>query len=129
MMLADISAADPKHVQDVLVILMGIVVALVGIASVAIQWMNSRKSVQTQVQQPLVIQWGEMDRRVSATENAIMELRRDLKTDREKQDRDAEERARRIYERMELVREGLENRISELPSQLVALLKNTGAIK
>lgn len=129
MMLADISAADPKHVQDFVVIGLAIAMFMGGVVSLAIQYLTAKKAGQAQVQQPLVIQWGEMDRRVTATEAAIIELRRDLKIDRERQDKDAEERARRIYERMEKVREGLEARISELPSQLVALLKNTGALK
>jgi chromosome segregation ATPase len=77
--------------------------------------------------------------RVEKLEDALVELRRDMKLDREDQARSASARAAGIYNKidevraelsanMETVRRELSENQRTLPNEIVALLKNTNAI-
>lgn len=66
--------------------------------------------------------------RVDRLEDALGELRREMKQDRAAQAQAASERVRGIHQRIDDVRAELAANQRSLPNEIVALLKNTNAI-
>lgn len=70
-----------------------------------------------------------MNHRIVALESWRNELIQKMDDDKTEILTAGEERARRIYTHVEDVRKEIDGKIHNLPNELVALLKNTGAIK
>jgi hypothetical protein len=70
-----------------------------------------------------------MNHRLVALEQWRGQLLSKLDADKGEVIEAGEERARRIYTHVEDVRKEIDSKITRLPNELVALLKNTGAIK
>jgi hypothetical protein len=70
-----------------------------------------------------------VERRIQKVEADIVRLSGDIHTLGVTLAETGESRARRLHERIDTVRAELATQISNMPSQMVALLKNTGAIE
>jgi hypothetical protein len=66
--------------------------------------------------------------RVKSLEEAMAEIRREMREDREAQVRSASARAAGIYKKIDEVRAELSESQRSLPNEIVTLLKNTNAI-
>ena len=69
-----------------------------------------------------------MNHRLIALEQWRGQLLSKMDNDKSEVIEAGEDRARRIYTHVEDVRKEIDNKITRLPNELVALLKNTGAI-
>ena len=106
----------------------------------ALMWWDARKARVTEIKQPLVGQIAppgnselqmsvkQLNARVKVLEQWRTDLITKLDDDKGEVLAAGEDRARRIYAHVEDVRKEIDGKISDLPSQIVALLKNTGAI-
>ena len=70
-----------------------------------------------------------MNHRLVALEQWRGQLLSKMDTDKSEVIEAGEERARRIYTHVEDVRKEIDSKITRLPNELVALLRNTGALK
>ena len=103
-------------------------------------WWDAKKSRVTQIAQPLEVSASPltaaeiqrdvkaMNHRLRSLEDWRNQLIQKLEEDKGQVIEAGEDRARRIYQHVEEVRKEIDGKISDLPNQLVALLKNTGAI-
>ena len=103
-------------------------------------WYDAKKCRVTQSEQPLNVTGtplgnAEIQRDLKAMNHRIVSLEawrgqllNKLDADKSEVIEAGEERARRIYTHVEDVRKEIDNKITRLPNELVALLKNTGAI-
>ncbi len=71
----------------------------------------------------------EVDRRITQLEDALRTVQAEWRADRAALDRVNEERLVRLHTRLDQVEKELQAQISNMPAQLIAMLKNTGAIK
>ena len=106
----------------------------------ALMWWDARKIRVTQIAQPLNVTGTppgnselqmsvkQLNARVKVLEQWRADLITKLDDDKTEVLAAGEDRARRIYTHIEDVRKEIDGKISDLPNQLVALLKNTGAI-
>lgn len=103
-------------------------------------WLDARKSRVTQIEQPLNVtgtplgnaeiqrDLKAMNHRLVALESWRGQLLTKLDSDKTEVIAAGEDRARRIYLHVDDVRRELDRKITDIPGEVVALLKNTGAI-
>ncbi len=127
-MIADLSSVEPQHVKDVLIIAFAV-------ASLVIGLLMYLKRGRTEIApQPLEVRGSgptttELDKRVIALERSFEQLRSELRADRDKLDDADEARASRLHARIDSLRNDMENKLQNLPAQIIALLQNTGVIR
>jgi hypothetical protein len=103
-------------------------------------WLDAKKARVTQIEQPLNVtgtplgnaeiqrDLKAMNHRLVALEQWRGQLINKLDSDKTEVIEAGEDRARRIYDHVDQVRRELDRKITDIPGEVVALLKNTGAI-
>lgn len=106
-----------------------------------LMWWDARQNRVTQIAQPLNVTGTppgnselqmsvkQLNARVKVLEQWRSDLISKLDNDKTEVLAAGEDRARRIYNHVEEVRREIDGKIHNLPNELVALLKNTGAIR
>lgn len=138
-MLADLAAATSDHIKDVIIILGG----LLALYHLVKKTVNPAREVREISPQPLQVtpapQWiqrhevmaqhGALESRVLRMETSFESLRAELRNDRVTSDQAQSARAEQLHRVVDELRTEVNNRISDMPSQIVALLRNAGVIK
>lgn len=123
---ADISTVSAEHLKDFAIIGLSMISALTSMGL----WGASKRSQKREVTfaedfvtgKQCNLMHVEIDRRVTSLEQQIVDRFDQIQ-------RDDHMRAAGIYERINRTERSFSDQIQALPSQLIAILKNTGAIK
>jgi hypothetical protein len=138
-MLAQLHFVEPKHLLD-FSILMVVLAGLVLGARAAFRRGEARREIEPQPLEvkpvePFVtagacrLAQEDTSRRLTTVEQEILALRREMREDRERLSRQMLEELGKVYDRLQEGERRLEDNMRTLPSEIVALLRNTGAIR
>ncbi len=138
-MFTQLNLVDPKHLLDFSILAI-VFAGLFFAARAAFRRGDTRRDIQPQ---PLEVKPAdefvtigscrrvqeEMGRRMTTVEQEILALRCDMREDRERLSRQMIEELGKVYDRLKEGERRLEDNMRTLPSEIVVLLRNTGAIR
>jgi len=138
MLLAQLNAVDPRTLADILIV--AVVFISLGLAArTAFRRSDHRREIAPQ---PLEVKPAQefvgagqclarhenLERRLSALEQGLLALRREMREDRAALTRQMLEEIGRVHARVNESEQRLGQNMRILPGEIVALLRNTGAI-
>jgi hypothetical protein len=138
-MISQLNFVEPKHLLD-FSILMVVFAGLFFAARAAFRRGEARREIAPQ---PLEVKPAEdyvtagtcrlvkedVGRRLTTVEQEILALRHEMREDRERLSRQMVEELGKVYDRLKEGERRMEDNMRTLPAEIVALLRNTGAIR
>lgn len=134
MMLAQLSAADPQHLKDWLIIALALASPILSVIGLVIGRRARIEPDPLRVQKVETLRdWCDsahaaIGHRLDCHDAAINAIRAEIAHQRETAEAAARQRTSGIYQRIEDVRRELSDKIEAMPPQIIALLKNTNVI-
>jgi hypothetical protein len=137
MMIAQLSGADALHVKDFLIIALALAMPIIAIIGLVLGGKRKIEPDPLRVQKVenlvtkdfCLTSHNQIYQRLDGHDQQIGAIRQEMKHDRETSESAARVRSAGIYNKMDDNRRELSDKIDALPAQLIAMLRNTGAIK